>query len=342
MLNKSLMDRIQKAGSILDSSILADSPYFNERDVIPTELPILNVAFSGRLDGGLVPGLTIFAGLSKSYKTLLALWCMRAYLQKYPDAIALIFDSEFSITPEYLAMHTIDPTRVLHIPVQHLEQLKFDMVKRLDEIKRGDRVFILVDSIGTLSSKKEVEDAMDEKSVSDMTRAKSIRSLLRIITPHLTTKDIPAVIINHVYQTMELYAKTVVGGGTAIMYNANQVFIISKAQEKDSEGTLLGSNFTINIEKSRFVKERSKLVFQVLFDKGIQRWSGLFDLALEAGIISSEKKGWYQIEGVEKGVRRADIEQNESFWEGLIENEKFNDFVKRKYQLTGILTTPVE
>jgi hypothetical protein len=214
-MNK-LLDKLQKAGSIKNAEILSESSFFNVKDCISTELPILNIAFSGEIGGGLIPGLTVIAGQSKSYKTLLSLYCMKAYFDKYKDSVALLYDSEFGITPEYLTMNGIDASRIIHIPIEHIEQLKFDIVKRLNEIVRGDKVFIMIDSIGSLSSKKEVDDATDEKSVADMTRAKSIRSLLRIITPHLTMKDIPCLAVNHVYQTMEMYSKAIVGGGCVL------------------------------------------------------------------------------------------------------------------------------
>lgn len=331
MANK-LLDKLIKAGSVKNADILSDSSFFVMKDCIPTELPILNIAFSGSIDGGLVPGLTIVAGQSKSYKTLLSLYCMKAYFDKYPEAIALLYDSEFGITPEYLEMNGIDSSRIIHIPIEHIEQLKFDIVKRLTEIERGDKVFIMIDSIGSLSSKKEVEDAIDEKSVADMTRAKSIRSLLRIITPHLTMKDIPCLAINHTYQTMEMFSKAVVGGGTSVMYSANQVFIITRSQEKDGTD-LVGYNFTINIEKSRFVKEKSKLTFQVKFNEGINKYSGLMDIALASGHVIKPKNGWYQVAGIEKNYRFDDT-QNAEFWNQILETDSFKEYVEYTYKLT--------
>ena len=126
----------------------------------------------------------------------------------------------------------IDIDRVIHVPLEDVEQLKFDLTKRLDEVTKGDRVMIMIDSIGNLASKKEVDDAMDGKSVADMTRAKQLKSLFRIVTPKLTTRDIPCIAINHVYQEIGLFPKNIVSGGTGIMYSANQVFIIGKAQQK--------------------------------------------------------------------------------------------------------------
>jgi RecA/RadA recombinase len=333
-----LLTRIKSAGSIKTAMVLSESKFFNQKDTIPTQVPILNVAFSGKLDGGLVPGLTVFAGASKSFKTLLALYCMRAYFDKYPDAIALLYDSEFGVTPDYLEANGIDTTRVLHIPIEHIEQLKFDVVKRLEEIKRGDRVFLMVDSLGALSSKKEVDDALDEKSVSDMTRAKAIRSLLRIITPHLTMKDLPCIVINHVYSTLELYAKTVVGGGTSVMYSANQIFIITKAQEKDGTD-IVGWNFTINIEKSRFVKEKSKLPFLVTYEGGINKWSGLLDIALDLKFVAKPSNGWYSRVDVDTGEledkkwRAADTNSKE-FWLPILTNPQFQEAVKHTYQVS--------
>ena len=257
MTQISLLDRLLEKGD----NVLSESPYFGDKDIIKTDLPILNVAFSGRIDGGFTTGLTIFAGDSKTFKTMLGLYCMKAYLKKYKDAVVLFYDSEFGSTPDYVSAIGVDPNRIIHIPVEHVEQLKFDLVKRLAKINQGDRVFIFVDSLGNLASKKEVEDAENEKSVADMSRAKGIRSLLRIITPHLTMKDLPCVIINHVYQTQEMFSKTVIPGGTAVTYASSQIFVISKSQEKDSSSDITVWNFNITINKSRFIREKSKLSF---------------------------------------------------------------------------------
>ena len=177
-----------------------------------------------------------------------------------------------------------------------------------------------------------------------MTRAKAISSLLRIITPHLTMKDIPCIIINHIYQTMELYSKAVVGGGTAVMYSANQIFIISKSQEKDGSD-LVGWNFTINIEKSRFVREKAKLPFTVKFEGGISKWSGLLDIALESGHIIKPSNGWYSKVNMSTGeledkkYRLKDTE-NKDFWSSIILDKTFDDWIKHNYQISnGTLLT---
>jgi RecA/RadA recombinase len=261
---------------------------------------------------------------------------VKAYMDKYKDAVCLFYDSEFGITPDYIKTNGIDTSRVLHLPIEHLEQLKFDISKRLEEIERGDKVIIFIDSVGNLASKKEVEDALDGKSVADMTRARVMKSLWRIVTPHLTTKDIPCIAVNHTYQTMEMFSKAVMSGGTGGMYSANQVFIIGKAQEKDGSD-LVGYNFTINIEKSRFVREKSKFPFLVTFEGGINKYSGLLDVALEAGYVTKPSNGWYAKVNQETGEigekkRHADT-QTAEFMDSLLNDEGFKNYVKQKYTI---------
>jgi len=330
----SLLDKLKAAGSIKTQTI-NESSFFKPKDVVQTNVPIINIAFSGTLDGGIVPGLTILAGPSKHFKSNLALVCVKAYMKKYPDAVCLFYDSEFGVTPEYLVAHGIDCDRVLHIPLEHIEQLKFDIVKRLQEIKKGDRVIIFLDSLGNLASKKEVEDAENEKSVADMTRAKQIKSLFRIITPHLTMKDIPCLVVNHVYEETGMFAKTIVSGGTGVYYSANQIFIIGRSQEKDGTD-VIGYKFTINIEKSRFVKEKSKLPFQVMFDAGIDRFGGLLDLAIEAGFVVKPSNGYYQkTKSVDDKKYREKETHTKEFWTEILTDKVFYDFIKNKYQLAA-------
>lgn len=333
----SLMERLAKSGSIKAGS-LADSTLFNEKDFIPTSVPIINAALSGKLDGGLSSGLLVLAGPSKHFKSNLGLIGVAAYMKKYQDAVCLFYDSEFGITPEYIAANGIDGERVIHIPIMHIEELKFDIAKRLEEIKRGDKVIIFIDSVGNLASKKEVEDAQNEKAVADMSRAKALKSLFRIVTPHLTMKDIPAVVINHTYMEIGMFPKAVVSGGTGIYYSANAIWIIGRSQEKDGTD-VTGYNFTINIEKSRFVKEKSKFTFQVMFDSGVSKWSGLLDAALESGHVIKPKNGWYQrvLEGGEmdeKNYREKDT-NNKEFWGPILMDPTFQQWVKDRYQLTG-------
>jgi len=212
----SLLDKIKKNSTIKETSVLSKSKFFINKDMIQTPIPIINVALSGSLDGGFTPGFTMWAGPSKHFKTAFSLLMAKSYMDKYPDSVLLFYDSEFGTPQSYFQSFGIDMDRVVHTPLKNVEELKFDIMSQIENIVREDRILILIDSIGNLASKKEVDDALDGKSTADMTRAKQLKSLFRMITPHLMLKDIPLVAVNHTYKTMELYAKDVVGGGCLV------------------------------------------------------------------------------------------------------------------------------
>ncbi len=343
----SILDKIKKNSTIKDTAILADSKFFQKKDMIPTSIPAINIALSGKLEGGLTPGLTMWAGPSKHFKTAFSLLMAKSYLDKYPDACLLFYDSEFGTPQSYFDSFGIDSKRVLHTPLTNIEQLKFDIMTQLEGVERNDHLIIIIDSIGNLASKKEVEDALEGKSVADMSRAKQIKSLFRMVTPHLSLKDIPMVVVNHTYKTMELYSKDVVGGGTGSYYAADNIFILGRQQEKD--GTeVVGYNFIINVEKSRYVREKSKIPVTVRHDGGISRWSGLLDMAIDSGHVVKPSNGWYsrvdketgEIE--EKKFRIKDTDTIE-FWIQILTTKSFHDWVKETYQVAnGAILTDLE
>ena len=332
----SILDKIKKNSTIKDSAILSQSKFFTKKDMIPTTVPAINIALSGRLDGGLTPGITMWAGPSKHFKTAFSLLMAKSYMDKYPDAALLFYDSEFGTPQAYFDSFGIDTDRVIHTPLTNVEQLKFDIMQQLDGVERGDHLIVVIDSIGNLASKKEVEDAMEGKSVGDMTRAKQMKSLFRMVTPHLNLKDIPLIVVNHTYMEIGMFPKAIVGGGTGSYYSADNIFIIGRQQEK--EGTeIIGYNFIINVEKSRYVREKSKIPVTVYHDVGISRWSGLLDIALESGHVVKPSNGWYSKvdeDGVveDKKFRLKDTDTKE-FWMPVLMQKTFVEFVKSKYQV---------
>jgi RecA/RadA recombinase len=335
----SILDKIKKNSSIKDSAILSKSKFFTNKDMIQTAVPIINVALSGKLDGGLTPGLTMWAGPSKHFKTAFSLLMAKSYLDKYEDAALLFYDSEFGTPQSYFNSFGIDTNRVLHTPLTDIEQLKFDIMSQLTNLERGDKLIIVIDSIGNLASKKEVDDALDGKSVADMSRAKQVKSLFRMVTPHLSLKDIPMVVVNHTYMEIGMFPKAIVGGGTGSYYSADNIFIIGRQQEK--EGTeVVGYNFIINVEKSRYVKEKSKIPVTVSFDGGISKWSGLLDLALESKHVVKPTNGWYsKVDPVtgeveEKKYRIKDTDTKE-FWMPIIKDKTFQEFIENKYRVAS-------
>ena len=279
----------------------------------------------------------MFAGPSKHFKTAFALLMAKSYMNKYDDAVVLFYDSEFGTPQSYFDAFGIDTERVLHTPITDVEQLKHDIMNQLQNIEKTDKVIIVLDSIGNLASKKEVEDSIEGKSVADMSRAKQMKSLFRMVTPHLTIKDIPMIVVNHTYKEIGMFPKDIVGGGTGSYYSADTIWILGRQQDKD--GTeIVGYNFIINVEKSRYVREKSKIPVTVSFDGGINKWSGLLDIALEGNFVSKPSNGWYAKVDQETGEvlekkRFADT-QTEEFWKDILANERFKEFVRKKYEIT--------
>lgn len=466
----SLAERLMKKTSLSDASVMSKSTFFGAKETILTDVPVINLALSGYLDQGFSAGLTVLAGPSKHFKSALGLLMCAAYQKKYQDSIILFYDSEFGSSAEYFAAAGVDTDRVIHIPIRNIEELKFDIMQKLEEIGKSDKVCIFIDSIGNLASKKEVEDALSEKSVADMTRAKQLKSLFRMVTPHLTISGIPMIAINHVYEEIGMFPKTIVGGGclvkdtmvtmgddtckpiqdikvgdlvktlqepklvtnvwtpetlefgkpncqritfsddsyvecsdqhpflvmhkdgsrfwvdasdirvgseivsvkniltvvdnkyigvkpvfditvddvkhyilengavthnTGIMYSAQTVFIIGRRQVKnEGESQIQGWEFVLNIEKSRCIREKSAIPFTVTYEGGIEKYSGLLEIARVAGFVVSEKKGWYTRPSVpsDRNWRRKET-MSEDFWGPLLEDPSFNDAIHNMYKL---------
>jgi len=335
----SIMDKLKKNSKIKTASELSTSKFFQARKLVDTGVPMVNVALSGDVDGGLDSGLTVLAGPSKHFKTSFALLMAAAYQRSNPEAVVLFYDSEFGSPQAYFEAFGIDTDRVLHTPITNVEELKFDLISQLEELDAKDDVIIVIDSIGNLASKKELEDALNEKGVADMSRAKALKGLFRMATPYLRMKNIPMLAINHTYKEIGLFPKDIVSGGTGIMYSADNVWILGRRQNK--KGTeVTGYDFIINVEKSRYVREKSKVPVSVSWDGGVQRYSGLLDLAIAGGFVIKPSNGWYVRvdkstgEMVGSKLREAET-MTEEFWTPILEETDFKEFIRQGYQIGG-------
>ena len=331
------MDKLKKNSKLSHTEILSESKFFNEKEMTSTPVPMVNVALSGSVDGGLVNGLTVLAGPSKHFKTSFALMMASSYLKKHKDAVLLFYDSEFGSPQAYFDQFEIDTSRVLHTPITNVEELKFDLIAQLEAIDRKDDVIVVIDSIGNLASKKEMEDAINEKSVADMSRAKALKGLFRMSTPYLAMKNIPLLAVNHTYQEIGLFPKAIVSGGTGIYYSADNIWILGRQQDK--VGTeIKGYHFVINVEKSRFVKEKSKIPISVSWEGGVEPYSGLLAVGLAGNYVAKPSNGWYchvdrsTGELMDAKVREKDT-LKEEFWKPIFENTDFKDYIQKTYKI---------
>ena len=304
---------------------------------------MLNIALSGKFDGGISYGHTVFAGKPAHFKTAFGMTMCAAYLNHYEDSMLAFYDSEFS-PASYFKQFGIDTERVFHTPAQDLEGLKTDITNQIEGVERDDKLIIMIDSLSNVASKKELEDALDGKSVADMTRAKAVKGIFRMVTPSLAIRDIPLITINHTYETMDFYSKEVVSGGRGITYSADNILIIGKRAEKDGTD-LIGHHFILNVNKSRFIKEQSKIPITVTYEGGINKWSGMLDVALEGGYVHKPKSGWYESldpstgEVLSEKSYRAKETNTDVFWNPILEKTDFKEFVENKYRLNKEETT---
>lgn len=335
----SLLDKILANSNSDMASIIDESSFFNNVELIPTDIPVLNLAFSGDLEGGFSGGLITIAGPSRHFKSSFGLSAIKAFQKKYKEGIVIFYDSEGGITPDYFKSFDIDTKRIVHTFVTDVEELKQDMVPQLDGLVEGDPVMFFIDSIGNLSSKREYDNAVNGNTAADMTRAKELKSFTRLINAKLKIKRIPCIAINHTYQTLELYSKAVVGGGTGIMFSSDTVWIIGRSQDKNEKTKEIeGYTFTITIDKSRFVKEKSKFEVNVKYNGGIQKYTGLASIAEELGIIKECKlediKGkpqGYEFDGLQ--VPKDGIDTNELFWNKVLAASDFKKLIQNKFKL---------
>lgn len=332
-----LIERLMKNSTSKYTDTMADSQLFRQKDFAPTLVPVVNLMLSGSFKGGISHGHTIFAGESKHFKTAFLMLCVRAYFDKYPDAVCLFYDTEFGAPQDYFKSFGVPLERVLHTPIHTVEEMTHDIMTQLEGLNDGDHVIIIVDSFGNMASKKEVEDSLKGDDKADMTRAKKLKGLFRQIIMRLNTKRIPMISSGHTYGTLEMYSKQILSGGTGIYYGANDIFFITRRQNKnDSTKVVEGFDFTINVDKSRFVREKTKAEINVTFNGGIDMWSGLMELAKESGhITKSDEKGKIQgyIRLTSDNKLYKEKELKSSFWLTLLDDQSFVDYVENKYRL---------
>lgn len=233
----------------------------------------------------------------------------------------------------------MDLDRLIHIPITSIEELSFELVTQLSNLDEKDNVFVFINSVGNLSSQRNIDNLLKEKSTPDIQRAKDLKALFRAVTPYLNIKNIPMVVINHVYQDVgSFFGGSVVSGGSSMIYSADCIIQITRAQDKNSKGNLDGWNFTMVSDKSRFVREKSKFPFSVSFEKGIYKWSGLLELGIEGGFIvkQGDSHALVHREGSKLYIKGATSDKVDAFFTDLLENTNFKEFCRNRYSLSNV------
>lgn len=335
---------IAAAGKNSRAGLLSESNLKLKEVVAATRVPLVNMMLSGDFNGGLIGGITQLIGDSRTFKTNFCLMLVKSFLDTYKDAVCVFFDSEFG-AEKYFDVFGIDRARVIHVPFENLEELKFQTTQMIEKIAPEDKVIFFTDSVSQTASKKEVNDAKEGKAVGDLTRAREMNSFFRIITPMINLRRIPYLVINSFYDDMDNeYADPIVKGGKQIFLSSDTLLFVSRSQEKnDTTKELLGWTFKYKIMKSRFVKEKAVFPVTVMFNGGIDVNSGLLDIARAGGFITMPTNGWYTRTKVEGDKKWQAKQMDDEFWKPVLADPEFLEFGRRRYSLeTGAMFEEVD
>jgi len=252
-------------------------------------------AFNALLSGSLFDGLpdnkiTCLAGESATGKTYFSLGIVAQFLAANPEGVVLYFDTEQAVTSDMFTERGVDPKRVAVFPVETVEEFRHQCLTIVDKVLATDEserkpMMIVLDSLGMLSTAKEMNDVAEGKNTRDMTRAQVIKGTFRVLTLKLGKAKIPMIMTNHTYDVVGAYVPTKeLGGGSGLKYAASTIVTLSKKKDKQDD-EVVGNIITCKLYKSRLTKENKIVQVQLNFDSGLNRYYGLVDLALDYGIF---------------------------------------------------------
>jgi RecA/RadA recombinase len=274
------------------ASIVADGTDFDTDEFIDTGSYIFNALLSGSIYGGLPSNkITALAGESATGKTFFLMGMIKSFLDKNPTAGICYFESESAVTKQMVIDRGIDPNRIAIFPVTTVQEFRTQVLQILNNYQLKDEsekrpMFICLDSVGMLSTTKEVEDTSDGKETRDMTRAQVLKAAFRVLTLKLGRAKVPLVVTNHTYETMGLFSTKEMSGGSGLKYAASSIIYLSKKKEKD--GTeVVGNIIHCKNHKSRLTVENKMVDVRLSYSKGLDRYYGLLALALKHDIFKS-------------------------------------------------------
>jgi len=258
---------------------------------IDTGSHVFNALLSGSIYGGLASNkITAIAGESATGKTFFLMGIVKNFLDLNPNAGVIYFESESAITKQMVVDRGIDPERMVMMPVTTVQEFRTQSLKVLDSYllqpeSQRQPLFLCLDSLGMLSTTKEVEDTADGKETRDMTRAQVLKAAFRVLTLKLGRAKVPMVVTNHTYDVVgSMFPQKEMGGGSGLKYAASSIIYLSKKKEKD--GTeVVGNIIHCKNHKSRLTKENKMVDVRLTYDKGLDKYYGLLELAEKYGIF---------------------------------------------------------
>jgi RecA/RadA recombinase len=258
---------------------------------IDTGSYVLNALLSGSIYGGLPSNkITCLAGDPATGKTFYAIGIATQFLQSHKEGVVVYFDTEQAVTTEMFEKRGVDTSRIAVVPVATIEDFKTQALKLVNDIletPEEDRkpIFMILDSLGMLSTEKEMNDSAEGKNVRDMTKAQQTKATFRVLTLKLGKAKIPMLLTNHTYQVIGAYVPTKeLGGGIGLKYAASTILTLSKSKDKTEDG-VVGNFIKCTNYKNRFVKENTQVETRLNYTTGLSRYYGLTDLAIKYNIF---------------------------------------------------------
>jgi RecA/RadA recombinase len=290
-----LQDVVKEIGNEYASLVSDGVAAGDTSGYIDTGSYIFNALVSGSIFGG-VPGnkITAIAGESSTGKTFFCLGVVQHFLESNPDAGVIYFESESAISREMIIDRGIDASRMMIVPVSTIEEFRTQSCRILDKYMEQDKdkrqpMMFVLDSLGMLSTEKEITDVANDKQVRDMTKSQLIKGAFRVLTLKLGKANVPMLVTNHTYDVIGSYVPTKeMGGGSGLKYASSTIIYLSKKKEKDGK-EVVGNIIKCKAHKSRLTKENSEVETRLYYDRGLDRYYGLLELGEKHGVF--ERRG---------------------------------------------------
>lgn len=293
MARNKLIDSLLKASGNDLATIASKGILGDINGYIDTGSYAFNALLSGSIYKGLPSNKILgFAGEEATGKSFYALAVIKHFLDSNPDAIVFVFETEGAATSEMLKERGIDRDRYVNLPVATVEDFRTQALKMLNDYAEWEKktpVMFVLDSLGNLSTKKETVDIAKGDDVRDMTRTQLIKGAFRALTLRLVALDVPMIVTNHTYKGMSAYSGNEMSGGSGLKYAASIIVFLSRAKAEDGD-EVVGSIITAKLGKSRICQAGKKVKTRLLFERGIDKYFGLIDLAVAMGVWSKISK----------------------------------------------------
>ena len=295
-----------------------------------------NALLSGSIYGGL-PGnkITAIAGEAATGKTFFALGICKNFLDKDKEAGVIYFESESAISKEMIVSRGVDATRMVIVPVATVQEFRNQSIKVLDkyleqpEDKRKPLMFVL-DSLGMLSTTKEMEDTAEGKETRDMTRSQIVKSTFRVLTLKLGRAKVPMIMTNHTYDVIgSMYPQKEMGGGSGLKYAASSIIYLGKRKEKDADNEVIGNIIHCKNYKSRLTKENAQIDVRLTYKAGLDRYYGLLEIAEEEGIFKKVSTRYELPDGTKVFGKSINDEPEKYFTKEIL--KQIDEATKKKF-----------